>query len=251
MLKEERHQYILETLHHEGKVLASELATLLNVSEDTVRRDLHELADAHLIQRVHGGALLPSPTLVNYADRQKQAIQAKTEIARAAVKLVQNGQVIIFDGGTTTLQVAQYLPTDLQATVITNSAPIAMALSAHSHVEIILVGGKFYKNSLVAVGVETVETLRTFRADLCMLGVCSLHPDLGLSVPTLEEAYVKRAMIASSADVVALASADKLNTAAPYIVGPLRDLTHLITEAKVPVASLTPYQNLGIMVIRA
>ncbi len=232
-------------------MLASELATRLNVSEDTVRRDLHELADAHLIQRVHGGALLRSPALVSYTDRQQQAVQAKTEIARAAVKLVHNGQVIIFDGGTTTLQVAQFLPLDLQATIITNSAPIAMALANHSQIEIILIGGKFYKNSLVTVGVETVETLRSFRADLCMLGVCSLHPDLGLSVPSLDEAYVKRAMIASSADVVALAAADKLNTAAPYIVGPLRDLTHLITEAIVPPENLTPYQDLGIMVIQA
>jgi DeoR/GlpR family transcriptional regulator of sugar metabolism len=251
MLKEERQNLILEQLRHEGKVLASQLSLAFNVSEDTIRRDLHELAEAQLIQRVHGGALLSSPSSLSYATRQKQATLAKTAIAQAAVKLIQNGQVLIFDGGTTVLQVAQQLPLDLEITIITNSPPVASALTEHPYVEVILVGGKIYKSSQVAIGVETVETLRTFRADLCMLGICSLHPEEGITVPLLEEVYVKRAMIASAAEVVALASANKLNTASPYVVGPLKDLTHLITEANLPAETLEPYYKSGLTVITA
>jgi DeoR/GlpR family transcriptional regulator of sugar metabolism len=249
MLKEERQKRILDQLRLEGKVLASELSAGLNVSEDTIRRDLHDLSQMGMIQRVHGGALLRSPA-ATYAVRQEQAAAAKTEIAEAALKLVRNGQVIIMDGGTTTLQVAQRLPTDLHATVITNSPPITVALAEHPHVEVILLGGKLYKNSLVTVGVETVEALHTFRADLCMLGICSLHPEIGISVPELEEAYVKRTMIACSAEVAALASAEKLHTAAPYVVGPLKELTHLVTERSVADEILAPYRDLGITVIR-
>src|SRR4029453_15208402 len=103
------------------------------VSEDTIRRDLRELAEADLLQRVHGGALPHSPAVASFAVRQGQAPAAKQAIARAAAQLVRDGQVIILDGGTTTLQVAQLLPVDLRATVVTNSPPIAIARPEHPH----------------------------------------------------------------------------------------------------------------------
>ena len=104
---------------------------------------------------------------------------------------------------------------------------------------------------MVVVGLDTVTKLRTFRADLCLLGICSLHPEVGISAPDLEECYVKRAMIASAAEVVALASAEKLGTAAPYIVGPLSELTHLVTERSVPADVLDIYRALGITIVLA
>lgn len=250
MLKEERQRRILEILHQEGSVLATELSYTLHVSEDTIRRDLRDLFDAGSIQRVHGGALLRAP-VGQYAERQKQFVTAKAEIAQAAIQLVRDGQVIILDGGTTTLQVAQRLPHDLRATVITNSPPVIMALSEHPSIEVIMLGGRLYKESLVTVGVETVEALHTYQADICMLGICSLHLDVGISVPEREELFVKRAMIASSAEVVALASAEKLNTAAPYVVGPIKDLTHLVTESSVSDDILIPYHYMGITTIKA
>src|SRR5262245_16479827 len=251
MLTAERRQHILATLQHDGKVLASELSAALGVSEDTIRRDLRELAEAGLLQRVHGGALPRSPAAASFAARQNQAPAAKQAIARAAAQFVRNGQVIILDGGTTTLQVAQRLPLDLRATVVTNSPPIAIALTEHPHVEVVIVGGRLYKDSLVSVGAGAVEALRAIRADICMLGVCSLHPQDGISVPDLEEAYVKRAMIAGAAEVVALASAEKLGTVAPYIVGPIGELTYIITEREVPDEVLAPYQAQAITVICA
>jgi DeoR/GlpR family transcriptional regulator of sugar metabolism len=249
MLKEERQRLILETLRQQGKVLASALCESLNVSEDTIRRDLKELAENGILQRVHGGAMLRLPNM-DYNERRIQATEAKSEIAHAAVRLVQNGQVIIMDGGTTTLEIARQLPENLRATIITNSPSVALALTEYADVEVILVGGKLYKKSRVCVGVEAVEALKSVRADLCFLGICSLHPEVGISVPEREELYTKRAMIASSAEVVALASAEKLYTVAPYIVGPLKELTHLITESSVSEEQLAPYMRVGITIIQ-
>jgi DeoR/GlpR family transcriptional regulator of sugar metabolism len=251
MLTAERRRSIMQTLQRDGKVLASELSKNLHVSEDTIRRDLRELAAAGALQRVHGGALPRSPVSASFTERQQQAPGVKTTIAQAAVHLMHPGQVIILDGGTTPLQVAQNLPPDLRATVITHSPPIALALAEHPEIEVIMIGGKLYKHELVTVGAATVEAFRNIRADICFLGIASVHPEVGISALDLEEAYVKRAMIKSAAEVVALTSAEKLGTASPYIIGPLSDLTHLVTERSVPNEVLAPYRALGITIVRA
>lgn len=250
MLKEERQQHILETLRREGKILASELSAALNISEDTIRRDLRDLDEAGLLQRVHGGALPRPPAVGSYRARQQQAPAAKASIAQAALRLFRDGQVILMDGGTTTLQVATHLPPGLIATVVTNSPPIAVALAEHPGIEVELIGGRMYKDSLVAVGAATVEALRSVRADLCLLGICSLHPDIGISVPNLEEVYVKRAMIANAAEVVALADAEKLGTATSFVIAPIHELTHLVTERSVPEEVLQAYRAHNITIIQ-
>ena len=250
MLTVERRNFILEILRRDKKVLSSELSVVLKVSEDTIRRDLRELAELGLLQRVHGGALLTSPATASYADRQKQAPREKEAIARTAAKLVHPGQVVILDGGTTTLQVACHLPPDLQATIVTNSPPIAIALAEHPHIEVIMLGGQLYKKALVNVGAATVEALGMIRADLCLLGVCSLHPKEGISVPSLNEAHVKRAMIARAAEVVGLATAAKLDTASSYVVESVQALTYLVTAPTVANEMLTAYKDLGLTIIR-
>ena len=208
------------------------------------------LAASRLVQRVHGGALLPAPSGGNYAVRQEQQLQAKVEIARAAIQLLRDHQVIVLDGGTTPLQVALHLPQTLQATVITHSPPIAVALAEHPKVEVIVIGGRLYKHSLATIGASTVESYRKIRADICFLGICSLHPEIGISTNQYEEAEVKRAVIASSAEVVAVSSSEKIGTAAPYIIGPLSDLTHLVTERAISFDRLLPYQQRGITIIQ-
>ncbi len=250
MLTAERRQFILELLQREKKVLSSELSAVLKVSEDTIRRDLRELAESGLLQRVHGGALLTSPATASYADRQKQAPKEKAAIARTAAKLVRPGQVVILDGGTTTLQVARHLPLDLHATIVTNSPPISIALADHPHIEVVMLGGQLYKKALVNVGAATVEALQMIRADLCLLGVCSLHPEVGISVTNLNEAHVKRAMITRAAEVVGLVTAAKLDTAASYVVESIQALTYLVTAPTVTNEMLAAYKSLGLTVIR-
>jgi DeoR/GlpR family transcriptional regulator of sugar metabolism len=250
MLKEERQQIIMETLRRDGKIVAADLSAAISVSEDTIRRDLRDLADAGLIQRVHGGALLRSPAGASYHERQLMSSEAKTAIAKSAVSLVQNRQVIILDGGTTTLEIARQLPIGLHATIVTNSPPIAVALAEYHDVQTVMIGGHILSPSLVTIGAAAVEAFSAIHADLCMLGVCSLHPELGVSVPNYEESLVKKVMVANSAEVAALATIDKLGTGAPYTVAPISDLTYIVTEPDATEEMVEPYAVKGITIMK-
>jgi DeoR/GlpR family transcriptional regulator of sugar metabolism len=250
MLTEERRRVILEGLHRDGRIVASELSAALDVSIDTVRRDLRELADAGLLRRVHGGALPAAVGAAPYAARLEQGPGAKTAIAEATSRLFHDGQVILLDAGTTTLEVARRLPPDLDATVITNSPPVALALAEHPRIAVNVLGGSLAKDAKALVGAATVEALRSVRADILVLGVCSLHPEIGITVIELEESYVKKAMIANAAEVVAVSSADKLGSAAPYVIAPIEELTYLVTE-ECEADRLDAYRNAGVEVVIA
>jgi DeoR/GlpR family transcriptional regulator of sugar metabolism len=249
MLKEERHRRILDMLRIQGKLMATSLSDALGVSEDTVRRDLRDLAEAGKLQRVHGGALPRSVVPSTHGARQRQTPGGKAEVARAAVGLVKNGQVIILDGGTTALEVVWNLPLDLDATVVTHSPTTALALAEHPSVEVVMIGGTLYKDDVVAVGAETVRAFSYVNADLCLQGTWGLHPEIGISHPNFEEARVKRAMIESADRVVALAQTEKLGTVAPFVVAPAGAFTHLATERDVSDDILDPFRKQGIDIL--
>ena len=250
MLTAERRREILNLLRRDGKVMAADLSARFAVSPDTVRRDLREMAESGLLQRVHGGALPRSPTDPRYIIRQTESPAAKETISAAAAQLVRPGQVVIIDAGTTALQVAQHLPHDLRATIVTNNPPVAVALGGHPYVEIILIGGHLIKDSLAVAGAEAVGALRSVRADMCILGVAGLHTEVGISMLNLEEVYVKRAMVEGAAEVAAVITGDKLGTAAQYVVGPLSMLTHIVTEHSVDESVLEPYRAMGITIVK-
>jgi DeoR/GlpR family transcriptional regulator of sugar metabolism len=249
MLTAERRQAILTRLERDGKVVASELVSALGVSEDTVRRDLRELASGGLVQRVHGGALPPAPDGGSFAQRLSVAQEAKAHLAEAALPLLEGVKVLLLDGGTTALELARRLPADRDCTVLTNAPPVAAALASHPRAEVVLIGGRMLKASQTTVGAEAVEALRQVRADACVLGVCSVHPEVGISTIDHDEAHVKRAMVEASAEVIALATADKLHTASPWVVAPVSDLTHLVTDAAEDVTAA--YARAGVSVVHA
>ena len=251
MLTEERRSLILERLRTQGRVLAADLTGELDVSSDTVRRDLRELDEAGLLRRVHGGALPRHGDAAPFASRERRAPEAKASIARRAAAMVRDGQVVVLDGGTTTLQLARALRDDLRAIVITTSPPIALALADHPGLEVIVVGGILRPHALVTVGAAAIDALRVVRADVVFLGVCGLHPEIGVTTEDLEERHAKAAMIEGAAEVVALADHDKLGTAMPAVVAPPRTVTHLVTDADVDDSALAPYRALGIEVLLA
>ncbi|MEA2197874.1 MAG: hypothetical protein QOJ25_1925 [Solirubrobacteraceae bacterium] len=251
MLSDERRSLILDRLGTQGRVLAADLTAELDVSADTIRRDLRELDDAGLLRRVHGGALPRHGDASPFASRERRAPEAKASIARRAAEIVREGQVVVLDGGTTTLELARALADDLRASVITTSPPIAIALAAHPGLEVTVVGGVLRPDALVTVGAAAVEALRLIRADVVFLGVCGLHPEIGVTTEDLEERHVKAAMIAGAAEVVALADHDKLGTAMPVVVAPITAVTQLVTDADADEAALAPYLALGIEVLRA
>jgi DeoR/GlpR family transcriptional regulator of sugar metabolism len=254
MLSAERKREILESIGTQGRVLASELSQRFGVSEDTIRRDLRELAADGLLHRVHGGALalLPrSPIVASHAARVEQAPAEKAAIAEAAAKLLRSGQVVTIDGGTTPLQVAEHIPGDLRLTVVTHSLPVLRALAGREGIELIAVGGRILADSLVAAGPVAVDAYRGVRADVCILGVTGVDVEGGLTALNHEESMVKRAMAHSATQVVAVAAADKLGTAGPFVVVGADGLTHLVTDRAAQPHLLDAFRAAGIEVITA
>jgi DeoR/GlpR family transcriptional regulator of sugar metabolism len=251
MLSRQRKTYLLDLLRKTGQIVAKSVSEELGLSEDTIRRDLRELASEGRLQRVHGGALPASPAVGDFAARQQLAPDGKASIGRAAAGLVKAGQVVILDGGTSTAQLARHLPLDLRATVVTHSPTIAVALVEHPSIEVILIGGKLFKHSVVAVGAAAIEAIARIRADICFIGVTGIHPQAGLSTGDLEESHVKRALIASAAETYVLVSAEKLNAASPYVIVPIAAVAGIIVEPGIAAESLKPYERAGLTVIRA
>jgi DeoR/GlpR family transcriptional regulator of sugar metabolism len=251
VLATERRERLLRLLDDEGRVVASEVAGRLEVSLDTVRRDLDELASAGALRRVHGGALPPSPGPRRFVDRVEREAGAKQAIARAAVSLITPGQVLLLGGGTAVLQLARQMPDDLHATALTTAPDVAAALLDHSALDVVMLGGSVDPQTRTVVGAETVAAVRTLRADLCVLGGCSLDADAGLTVVHREEAIVERVMIERSGRLAVLTDATKLGTTGPYIVGEASDVDVLVTDSGARRSMLTQLGRRGVEVVRA
>jgi DeoR/GlpR family transcriptional regulator of sugar metabolism len=251
MLTSERKQLILTRLKQEGKIIAKDFSLEMAVSEDTIRRDLRELAQEGLLQRVHGGALPSSPATVDFAGREEIRHEGKVAIGRAAAAMIQRNQVVILDGGTTSREIARHLPRELVATIVTHSPTIALELVSHPTVEVILLGGRLFKHSVVTVGAACMEAIGRLRADAFFMGVTGAHPQTGLTTGDFEEAAIKRALSDAAAETYALVSAEKLNAASPYRVLGLDEVSGLITERNVAASTTDPFERLGVSIIRA
>ncbi|ATB39650.1 Transcriptional regulators of sugar metabolism [Cystobacter fuscus] len=249
-LTRERRKRILDALASDQRVLASDLAARFGVSEDTVRRDLRELAEEGLLRRVYGGAVPRSPTSLTYAGRRSESVEAKSAIAATAARFLLPGQVVFFDAGTTAMAVATHVPKELALTVVTHSLPVASALAEHPTVEVIVLGGRLLKESLAMYGAEVVDGYRGVRADVCVLGTASVHPELGLGVFSHEDAQVKRAMVSTAAEVMVVAAGEKLGTTAPYLVGPLSLVDRLVTDSAAPDEMTRALSHAGIEIVR-
>lgn len=229
VLTSQRKAFLLEKLGKDGRLIATELAASLGISEDSIRRDLRDLAADGLLIRVHGGALPASPTHRPLQDRQSLHPEAKRRLAAAAAGLIQRGMVVIVDGGSTHAALVECLALDLRCTIVTHSPAIAARLEAHCGIEIILIGGRIYRHSMVATGATTQAGYALLRADLCLLGVTGVHAETGLTTGDPEEAALKRQMMQSAAETVVLATSDKLDTTSPWIIAPLTAISTLIT----------------------
>jgi DeoR/GlpR family transcriptional regulator of sugar metabolism len=231
MLVAQRRDLLLDRLHQDGRIIAKDLAAELGLSEDSVRRDLRDLAAAGLCQRVYGGALPASPAVVDYSGRQGIAPDSKLRVATRAAAMIRPGSTVILDGGTTALALAQALPADLKALVVTHSPTVASALASHPGVEIYLIGGRIFKHSVVACGAAAVESAAGINADLFFLGVTGVHPRTGLTTGDADEAAMKRALSRRAADTFVLASTEKIGAASRFAVLPLDGVTGVITDA--------------------
>jgi DeoR/GlpR family transcriptional regulator of sugar metabolism len=246
MLAEERRKKILSRLSQEGQLLSTSLVKEFTVSEDTIRRDLKELADAGLLKKVHGGAMPMTTVPYDYGARQELNIEEKSAMARRAVSLLRNGMLIFVDGGTTVVQLAQHLPADYQGTFVTHSLPTATALATLQRSQVILLGGKLIPTLLITTGPAQIDQAKQFRPDLAIVGVHGLTHQDGATVESYDDASIKRVFMQNSAEIVVLAGHEKLGFVAAYNVAATGDISYLISDADEE--KLKPFAREGITV---
>jgi len=248
MLKKERQAYILHQVNLHNKVLSSTLCAEIKVSEDTIRRDLQELAEEGKVIKVHGGALSHSFSEVYYPTNGVYSLTEKKVIAQKAVALISNGMFVLTSGGTTILELARSLPPQLKATFISGSIPAILEYMNHPNIEVILIGDKISKNSKITVGSEAIAKIRQVKADICFLGTNAIDAEHGITDNDWEVVQLKKAMIESSKKVVCLAIAEKINTVQPIKVCGLDKIDLLITELSPDDPLLQPYTDAGLRV---
>ncbi|WP_149914717.1 DeoR/GlpR family DNA-binding transcription regulator [Sphingobacterium cavernae] len=232
MLKEERQAYIIHQINLHNKVLSSDLSVQLNVSEDTIRRDLNELAENGKVIKVYGGALSKSFQFP-FQEGNVYAKEGKKEIALKALSLISSGMTILIGGGTTMIELARLIPNDLQCTFFTISPLVALELAEKDNIEVFLLGGKLSRNTNIVTGSQVINELSDLRVDLCLLGTNSLSIEEGITDSDWEVVQIKRAMIKCSKSLAILSIAEKLNSNQKMRVAPLKELTYLVTDLEI------------------
>ncbi|MBF9251962.1 DeoR/GlpR transcriptional regulator [Pontibacter sp. 172403-2] len=240
MLKEERQAFIIKQINLHNKVLSSDLSTQLNVSEDTIRRDLHELAESGKILKVHGGALSRS---FHYPFQQSEvyAKDSKKEIARKVIQLLHDDMFVLVGGGTTMIEVARMLPDSLKCTFFTVSPLVALELAERPNVDVILIGGQLSKSSHINYGAQVINQLSEIRVDLCILGTNGLSLADGMTDSDWEVVQVKKAMLKSARKTAVMSIAEKLDSIQNMKVCNLNAIHYLVTDLKPGSAALKEY----------
>jgi DeoR/GlpR family transcriptional regulator of sugar metabolism len=251
ILAAERQQRILERLGRDGRVLAVALAETFATSEDTIRRDLRDLAGRGLCRRVYGGALPISPASSSAQVRAGEATGRKAALGRALAALVAPGAFIFVDSGSTNLAAVKAFPEGLRVTAATHDPAIAAVLSAKTEVALWLIGG--YVNHAIgaALGGRTLADVEALRPELALLGVCALDPAAGVAAFDPEDAEIKRAVLRNSARVAAAVLNEKLETSAPFAVGRAEGIDIVILEADAPEPIARALTDHGMTVLRA
>ncbi len=239
-LPTERHARIVQLLGESGFIRTQDVADLLGVSVETVRRDLAALESEGVLERVHGGAALLGLRQLSepaYAVRAEQHRAQKQVIGELAAGLVKPEYTLFIDVGTTTLQAVRALPPDFHGRVVTNSLPIATEVCSRFDAEVLLGGGRLRAGELVTSGRQTRELFSDVRADLALLSCGGLSAQAGITDFEFDEMDGKRLMIRNAARKYLLADSSKFDHSAPYHMADFDSLTGLVTDG-VPTGSL-------------
>lgn len=248
LFAEERQELLLDLLRTDGKVRVQYASTLFGVSPDTIRRDLNRLVRAGIAIRTHGGALIRTKPAKAVAE-DKTASDPKSTIGQMAASLVKENSLILFDSGSTSLEVAKNVPVGLAFIAVTNNLAVAETLARRPGTTVILAPGRILKNSMSIVGGEILRFLRSVHADLCFLGACSIGLEFGVGAIEADELPIKQQMIESSAKVIALAAKEKFSAAAAFSVCPLNAVDTIITDQSPPQSLLDRYQAIQVATV--
>jgi DeoR family transcriptional regulator, fructose operon transcriptional repressor len=255
MYAAERQQAMAELVTHRGRVSVADLAVEFGVTTETVRRDLDTLEELRLVRRVHGGALPAGSFTVLEAgltDRGLSRPEEKRRIAEAALAFLPAADAaVIFDAGTTTIQLAEMLPKDHRIVALTHAIPVAARLAEQPNVEVHLLPGRVRETTQAAVGVETVTALGRVRAEVAFVGTNGITVEHGLSTPDHAEAATKAAIVASAQRVVVLADSSKIGEERTVRFADLSDIDVLVTDVGADPAQLAAFRDAGVQVVTA
>lgn len=243
-LPSERQDQILARLRQRGRVIAAELAVEFRISEDSIRRDLRELAGKGLCKRVYGGALMMTQE-TPLSERRNVDLERKRALAAAAAALVTRGQILFIDAGSTNTAIAAALPDGHDLTVVTNAPDVALALIGRSGFEVLTIGGRIEHKIGGAIGSLALRQIQGIRADLCFPGVCAADAQTGLWTYDAEEVVLKRAMIEASGETALVATREKLIGSATHHTAPVSSITHLVVERGTDAAIVDAWRAAG------
>jgi|SRR6218665_2942035 len=246
--RKERKSQILHQINIHSRISFSVLANLLNVSEDTIRRDLNDLAEEKKIMLIKGGAMSISYHRA-YGVVPAFAEKKKSVIAQKVVPLLKQGMIILIGGGTTIRELLHIMDRDLKCTFITVNPRTAVDLLDLPNAEVILLGGMLSKFSQMTTGGETVQQISTIHADLCIMGTNAIHHTAGLTDSDYETVVVKKAMIKAAKKLMVVTISEKLNCLMNYVICQPEAINYLITELPSSDPKLDPFRNQETLII--
>ncbi len=249
----QRRVFILEELEKRGQVDVTSLSKALKVSEVTIRNDLKRLEQKNALIRARGGAIKIDRVGMDFtiSDKNKQNFDLKKKIGKAAAGLIEAGDTIILDSGTTTMEIAKNLGDVGELTVITNAMNIANQLAEHTKVNVIIPGGSLRKNSLSLIGATAEESFKNYFCDKLFLAVDGFSVLHGLSTPNVEEAHLNRVMISISKQVIVVADSTKFHRRSFAFIAHASDIDILVTDAGIPDEDKKKLETAGIKVVIA
>lgn len=249
MFAEERQMEISSILDKCGSIKVNELSEHFKVSEATVRRDLQEMEDNKLLKRTHGGAVKFEITNFEptFMEKIDEKLDEKLLIAKYAASLIKNGDTIILDSGTTTLEIAKNIKAT-NITIITNSIDVAVEVSSKSNIELILTGGLLRMTTRAMVGHVCESMLKNFRVDKAFIGANGISVEHGITTPNLIEAQSKKAMINSASKAIIVADSSKFDNVCFSVICPVKQVYSIITTGYVSEEKIHEYSSQGVKI---
>ena len=250
MLAAERKRLILEYVRQYNSATVSMLAKQFGVHEATIRRDLSEIEQEGVLRRTHGGVVMEEWTNAepSFNERSHQKLEQKMKIGRLAASLVQDGDHIIIDSGTTTLHIAKNLVNHSNVTVVTNDINVAAELRDAPRVKVILTGGELYPSSYMLNGMLTDYALKSLHVVKAFIGTPALHPQHGLMHPEAQLVPAKQGMIRAAREIIVVTDHRKIGKLSLHTVAPARAIHTLITGAEAEEEDLKSFREVGMTV---
>ena len=239
---EQRQALIYQSLQENGRVICSELASRLGVSEHTIRRDLHELSKDGVCKKVYGGAVIALPESEDITVRKSINVAKKSNIAQRCARMVKSGSCIFIDTGSTNLAMAEALPAELALTVVTNSPEIAAVLLKKPLFDVIMLGGAVQRSSGGCVGATAISQVQGILFDQGFIGGCAMSPESGLTGFDYADCEFKKAVIKQCNETIVALTAEKIPAVARYVVTESSNIDVIVVEENISKEYATAFQ---------